>query len=215
MGSSSYDLIHRHHEYTTKIFPDTASNVGMLYSPNLFLPVSREPILRSPSGTLGSKRFTIKELKPWSKEILLPLPPENPTNSHLFTSISWGSFIFFFGVELTSAWIVQLILGVVSTFLVYAIAKRYISQGSAFMAAVMFTFYGGNWFYECTLYRASLVTLLHPLSLLTTFAFRGATLYRTSNRKRPIAFFSHSGTHQFDSLCSICTGISLDESIFS
>ena len=88
------------------------------------------------------------------------LAPGEPNQQSPFYQYFLGLIYFFSGVELTSAWIVQLILGVVSTFLVYAIAKRYISQGSAFIAAVMFTLYGGNWFYECTLYRASLVTLL-------------------------------------------------------
>ena len=88
------------------------------------------------------------------------LAPGEPNQQSPFYQYFLGLIYFFSGVELTSAWIVQLILGVVSTFLVYVIAKRYISQGSAFIAAVMFTLYGGNWFYECTLYRASLVTLL-------------------------------------------------------
>ena len=88
------------------------------------------------------------------------LAPGEPNQQSPFYQYFLGLIYFFFGVELTSAWIVQLILGIVSTFLVYVIAKRYMSQGSAFMAAVMFTFYGGNWFYECTLYRASLITLL-------------------------------------------------------
>ena len=88
------------------------------------------------------------------------LAPGEPNQQSPFYQYFGGLIYFFSGVELTSAWIVQLILGVVSTFLVYVIAKRYISQGSAFIAAVMFTLYGGNWFYECTLYRASLVTLL-------------------------------------------------------
>jgi len=88
------------------------------------------------------------------------LAPGEPNQQSPFYQYFLGLIYFFFGVELTSAWISQLILGVVSTFLVYMIAKRYMSQGSAFMAAVMFTFYGGNWFYECTLYRASIITLL-------------------------------------------------------
>ena len=102
------------------------------------------------------------------------LAPGEPNQQSPFYQYFLGLIYFFSGVELTSAWIVQLILGVVSTFLVYMIAKRYISQGSAFIAAVMFTLYGGNWFYECTLYRASLVTLLilSVCSLLLRFAER-------------------------------------------
>ncbi len=88
------------------------------------------------------------------------LAPEEPNQQSPFYQYFLGLIYFFFGIELTSAWIVQLTLGVVSTFLVYYIAQRYMSQGSSFMSAVIFTFYGGNWFYECTLYRASLVTLL-------------------------------------------------------
>ena len=79
--------------------------------------------------------------------------PGEPNQQSPFYQYFLGIVYFFFGVELTAAWIVQLTLGVVSTFLVYAIAGHYINQGPAFMAAVMFTFYGGNWFYECTLYR--------------------------------------------------------------
>jgi hypothetical protein len=100
--------------------------------------------------------------------------PGEPNQQSPFYQYFLGIVYFFFGVELTAAWIVQLTLGVVSTFLVYAIAGRYINQGPAFMAAVMFTFYGGNWFYECTLYRATLVTLLilSACLLLLRFAER-------------------------------------------
>jgi hypothetical protein len=91
---------------------------------------------------------------------LYALAPGEPNQQSPFYQYFLGLIYFFFGTELTSAWVVQLILGVVSSFLVYAISQRYMSQGYSFMAAIMFIFYGGNWFYECTLYRASLVTLL-------------------------------------------------------
>jgi 4-amino-4-deoxy-L-arabinose transferase-like glycosyltransferase len=102
---------------------------------------------------------------------LFALAPDQPNQQSPFYQYFLGIVYFFFGVKLTAAWVVQLILGVASTFLVYVIAGRYISQGYAFMAAVFFTFYGGNWFYECTLYRASLVTLLILLTCLLILLF--------------------------------------------
>jgi hypothetical protein len=53
--------------------------------------------------------------------------PGEPNQQSPFYQYFLGIVYFFFGVELTAAWIIQLILGVVSTFLVYAIAGRYIN----------------------------------------------------------------------------------------
>ena len=96
---------------------------------------------------------------------------DGPNQQSPFYQYFLGLVYFFFGVELVSAWITQLILGVISTVLLYTIAKHYMSQGSAFTAGIIFTFYGGNWFYECTLYRASLITFLVLLTYLLLLRF--------------------------------------------
>ncbi len=82
-----------------------------------------------------------------------------------------GIIYWAFGVNLTAAWIAQLLLGAVSTLLVYFIGLRYFEPGVSFLASLLFTFYGVNWLYETTLFRASFITFLELMSCIYLIRF--------------------------------------------
>lgn len=77
-----------------------------------------------------------------------------------------GIVFLVFGVNLNVIWITQFFLGTASSLLIYAIGNQYFKPAVSFCAALLFTFYGGNWLYESTIFRASFITFLELMSCL-------------------------------------------------
>jgi tetratricopeptide (TPR) repeat protein len=71
-----------------------------------------------------------------------------------------GILFLIFGSELQIVWVAQLLLGVLSTLLVYSISCQLFSKTAGLLSALLFTFYAPNWLYEGSLYRASLIVFL-------------------------------------------------------
>jgi len=71
-----------------------------------------------------------------------------------------GILFLIFGSKLQIVWVAQLLLGVLSTLLVYSISGQFFSKTAGLLSALLFTFYAPNWLYEGSLYRASLIVFL-------------------------------------------------------
>ncbi len=93
-----------------------------------------------------------------------------------------GILFLLFGGKLEVVWISQLLLGVLSSLLVYSISCQFFSRTAALISALLFTFYAPNWLYEGTLYRASLIVFLELATLQLLLA--------AGNRPAPIILVS-------------------------
>ena len=71
-----------------------------------------------------------------------------------------GILFWIFGSELQIVWVAQMLLGVLSTLLVYSISCHFFSKTAGLLSALLFTFYAPNWLYEGSLYRAPLIVFL-------------------------------------------------------
>ncbi len=117
--------------------------------------------------------------KAFSEGNPLALAPGEPNQQSPLYQYFLGVVYFIFGADLKVAWFAQFTLGILSTLLVFAIARQYFNPAVGLVAGVLFTFYGGNWFYEGTLYRASLITFLELLSCLLLMRFAGRPSFGT------------------------------------
>lgn len=68
------------------------------------------------------------------------------------------------GYSLTSAWIVQFSLGILTVLFIFRTSAELFNLRTAFFAATRYNFYGPAFMYEGVLLRASLLTFLGTLS---------------------------------------------------
>lgn len=82
-----------------------------------------------------------------------------------------GIIYWLFGQNLTIVWGMQFLMGTASALLIYFISNHYFKPSIGFIAALLFTFYGMNWLYEGSLYRASFITFLGLASCYSLIKF--------------------------------------------
>tara|TARA_B100000315_G_scaffold151864_1_gene140692 strand:+ start:11686 stop:13875 length:2190 start_codon:yes stop_codon:yes gene_type:complete len=114
-----------------------------------------------------------KGAEAFAKGDVLALAPEQNLFSPLYQYFL-GVIFWLFGASFNIVWLAQFFLGTLSTLLIYFIGNHYFKPAVSFIAALLFTFYGVNWLYESTLYRAVFITFLELTScyLLIRFANR-------------------------------------------
>jgi len=71
-----------------------------------------------------------------------------------------GIIYWVFGETYKAVWSIQFLLGTGSALLIFKISKYFVSPIIGLFASLLFTFYGPNWLYEGSLYRASLTSFL-------------------------------------------------------
>jgi len=92
---------------------------------------------------------------------------KNPDQADVFSPLYkyfLGVIYLLFGETYKAIWSTQFILGTGSALLIFKISNYYFKPIIGFLAAILFTFYGPNWLYEGSLYRASLTTFLTTAS---------------------------------------------------
>ncbi len=88
---------------------------------------------------------------------------KDPNQSDVFSPLYkyfLGIIYWLFGETYKAVWSVQFLLGTGSALLIFKTANYFFKPTIGFLAALLFTFYGPNWLYEGSLYRASLTTFL-------------------------------------------------------
>jgi hypothetical protein len=92
---------------------------------------------------------------------------KDPNQSDVFSPLYnyfLGVIYWLFGETYKAVWLIQFLLGTGSALLIYKISNYFFKPIVGFLAALLFTFYGPNWLYEGSLYRASLTTFLTVFS---------------------------------------------------
>ena len=82
-----------------------------------------------------------------------------------------GVIFWLFGSSFNMVWFSQFFLGTISTLLIYFIGNHYFKASVSFIAALLFTFYGVNWLYESTIFRAVFITFLEVTSCYLLIRF--------------------------------------------
>ncbi len=88
---------------------------------------------------------------------------KDPNQSDVFSPLYKyfiGTIYWLFGETYKAVWSIQFLLGTGSALLIFQISKYFFRPIVGLLAALFFTFYGPNWLYEGSLYRASLTTFL-------------------------------------------------------
>ncbi len=88
---------------------------------------------------------------------------KDPNQSDVFSPLYkyfLGIIYWLFGETYKAVWSVQFLLGTGSALLIFYTSNFFFRPVIGFVASLLFTFYGPNWLYEGSLYRAALTTFL-------------------------------------------------------
>jgi hypothetical protein len=88
---------------------------------------------------------------------------KDPNQSDVFSPLYkyfLGTIYWIFGETYKAVWSIQFLLGTGSALLIFKISNYFFRPIVGLLASLLFAFYGPNWLFEGSLYRASLTTFL-------------------------------------------------------